>query len=203
MKPDELLLVCGLGRCGTSLAMQMLHVAGVRTAGTGPDYEPEQTSPLAMDLPWLRQQGGSAVKILDPHRNLEILKDLATTHLVRVLWLDRGLHHQARSQYKYASMVAGLPLQGSIDLIDRMVVSLNQETRLCVGALQSLIGPVCRVSFETLIEQPLAGAAQIARFAGIDSDLADHMAGVVRPRSRECQPGFEIELSLMDKGVQT
>lgn len=41
---DTLILVCGFGRCGSSLVMQMLDVGGLPVVGSFPDYERAEAS---------------------------------------------------------------------------------------------------------------------------------------------------------------
>ena len=42
---DTILLICGHGRCGSSLVMQMLAAGGVKCAGKYPDFEPDEVIP--------------------------------------------------------------------------------------------------------------------------------------------------------------
>ena len=63
-------IVAGLGRCGTSLVMRMLDVAGLPTIGGYPDWECPETQGLLETDPaaWRSAVDGQAVKLLDAHR---------------------------------------------------------------------------------------------------------------------------------------
>lgn len=64
---SEPVLVCGLGRCGSSVTMQMLQAGGYQTFGDWPDFEPEEAG-SSRNIPHLLSLiDTSAVKILDPH----------------------------------------------------------------------------------------------------------------------------------------
>jgi hypothetical protein len=63
---QPIILVAGLGRCGSSLVMRLLDAAGVPTVGTFPAFE-EQTLPRDA-LGWVEAYAGRAVKVLDLSR---------------------------------------------------------------------------------------------------------------------------------------
>ena len=94
------IIVAGLGRCGTSLMMQMLDAAGVPCLGAYPAYEPSTV--CFENYPVEILTTGRAMKVLDPHRiNLPVLTD----HVV--LWMDRAAKHQASSMAKLIGPMAG------------------------------------------------------------------------------------------------
>lgn len=91
---SPVLFVTGLGRCGTTMVMQMLQAAGVPCAGTYPAFEDVPVTPSAVDHEWLAQQAGRAVKWIDP-----------TVTRVRhangaAIFLSRDPAEQAKSQLK-------------------------------------------------------------------------------------------------------
>src|SRR5690348_16747758 len=106
---NETLLICGLGRCGTSLVMQMLDMGGFPVVGKYPAYEPQQASSLVITQNYIDEHRGKAIKLLDPMRASFVPQN------VRVIYLMRNLKEQARSQLKTAKFFAGLPGGGRRD----------------------------------------------------------------------------------------
>lgn len=186
-------LVSGLGRCGSSLVMQMLEAAGVPTTGEYPGFEAPEANHRAIDAVWLRSKAGHAIKWLDPH-----LTPLPNDAQAVSIWLDRDFDEQASSQAKFACLLVGVPkptrqhrrawaagLRRDRDLAMREVL----KTRQCLS-----------LSFERLIHQPLATAKAIAEFLSPWFGALDvaRMASVVIPRSITCEPGLDIEVRLVE-----
>jgi Sulfotransferase family len=105
---DPIIVVSGLPRSGTSMAMQMLAAAGVevvtdgvRTPGEDNPkgyYEDERVKELhkqEVDRAWLRDARGKAIKIIS-----FLLKDLPDTHNYRVIFMKRALPEVLASQRK-------------------------------------------------------------------------------------------------------
>ena len=87
-----MILIAGLGRCGSSLTCQMLAAGGLKVAGAHPDYEPTllwHQSTEAQRCAILQQH--QAAKWIDPHR----FPLRATQAGSIVLWLDRDEVQQA------------------------------------------------------------------------------------------------------------
>lgn len=196
------LFVCGLGRCGTSLTMQMLHAGGMPCTGRWPAFEPEEISPdrqfgAALNHAWLISQAGHAIKWLDPFRFVPLPDDLPHAFI----WLDRDPWEQANSQAKMAYLLAGLPLS-------------NRRQRAAVAARLpgdraaslKVLGRAPRLDlrFEDLIN-PAAGAeVRIAEFvASIFLKPLDiqAMTRARRMRGPSCQPSLEIEMSLVEEAT--
>lgn len=105
---DPVIVVSGLPRSGTSMAMQMLSAAGVpvvtdgiRAAGEDNPkgyFEDERVKDLhkeSEDRSWLRDARGKAVKIIS-----FLLKDLPETNNYRVVFMNRALPEVLASQKK-------------------------------------------------------------------------------------------------------
>ena len=174
-----IVIVAGLGRCGTSLVMQMLAAGGVPCIGRFPAFEEHDPRVL----------GGRAVKWLDPHRNpLRVPLDAR----YKCIWLGRDPHEQAASQRKFLRLVAGVESHATDEA---WVRSLRDETG---DALRRVPMPRLITTFEAVIERPRATAVMIADFLGrhfrpLDIDA---MAACVIKRGPECQPGMDIEANL-------
>ena len=105
---EPIIVVSGLPRSGTSMAMQMLAAAripvvtdGIRTAGEDNPkgyFEDERVKDLHKeneDRGWLRDARGKAVKIIS-----FLLKDLPETNNYRVIFMKRALPEVLASQKK-------------------------------------------------------------------------------------------------------
>jgi len=185
MVPKPLILVAGLGRCGTSLVLQMLAAGGLTIAGAAAMYEdrdgfaPDFTPPES----WLDRW--DAVKVLHPH-----LVRMPRRPLV-VVWLDRAPREQAASQVKWLRAM-GDPLTARDD-----VVSLFQR-QLAVdreAAIESLYGlDRMEMNFEHILAAPLEAATFLSEYAaeyGIELDPRVMMEAV-RPRDPSCASDLEV-----------
>ena len=145
------LLVCGLGRCGTSMVMQMLAAGGVAVTGAAPAHERDETLRLgsAEAQAWLRAQTGRAVKLLDPHRN-GVPDDVPAI----TIWLNRNLDDQAASHFKMLDHVAGET--PSRETRRRYAAALRHD----VYKGRASLGPrrILLVSFANTLRAPLATA---------------------------------------------
>ncbi len=102
---EPIIVVSGLPRSGTSMAMKMLDAAGfplvvdgVRTADEDNPkgyFESEKVKDLDKtdDKSWFRGARGRCVKIIS-----FLLKDLSVTHNYRVIFMHRNIHEVLTSQ---------------------------------------------------------------------------------------------------------
>lgn len=98
-----IVIVSGLPRSGTSMAMQMLHAGGmsvmtdaIRTADADNPHgylEFERVKQLKTDKSWLDDAAGKAVKIIHL-----LLMELPTDREYRVIFMRRNLSEVVRSQ---------------------------------------------------------------------------------------------------------
>lgn len=198
MMDTPVIVVSGLGRCGSSLVMQMLHAGGMACIGDAPDFEDSVNTGGHVDDQWLAMQAGRAVKILDPHR---VGGGSPKTHRL-VIWLDRDVDEQAKSHSKFLHHMAGMPLFN------------REQRRLCANSLKrdrarALVQfkgqPILLMPFEMLIGKPLEAAGLIVDHLRVDQLRFRHpldiaaMAAVVVPRTIECMPDLSIEESLVRK----
>lgn len=180
-----LTLVCGFGRCGSSLTMQMLQAGGAPVAGRFPAFELDEMRQIPISNDWLRSLGSVAVKVLDPQRCL------AKPFVARIIWLTRDHKQQAKSQVKFMRMLAGVPIKtGAWKVLARSYVNDQAKAiRLFHGL------PMLRLSFEKIINHPLDAAKELTAFF---PDLSVEAASkAVLKRSPECAPGLDIEMALV------
>jgi hypothetical protein len=102
---QEIIIVSGLPRSGTSLMMQMLHSGGievvtdhVRTADTDNPrgyFEFEQVKKIKQNASWLPETRGKAFKMVS-----QLLYDLPACERYRILFMERDLDEMLASQEK-------------------------------------------------------------------------------------------------------
>lgn len=184
---DFTIVVCGHGRCGTSLMMQMLAAAGVHIAGEYPSYEAENFATPE----WIAKNKGGAIKLLDPMR----LEHTFGTEKIKFIWLSRNVFEQAKSTSKFANMLGGVkPLNEQAIYV--MAQSLGRDTATSIKRIRNY-GGVLTMTFEQLIEKPEEAAQRLADYCLLPSSVVPKMVDVVLPRNTQCQPNLDIEMKLM------
>ncbi len=103
MRLEEIVVVSGLPRSGTSMVMRMLHRGGIDVLtdsvrvpdedNPGGYYELEKVKHLADDAGWLSQASGSAVKVVS-----SLLRFLPADHRYAVVFLQRDINEILASQ---------------------------------------------------------------------------------------------------------
>lgn len=185
-----ILFVAGLGRCGTSLMMNMLDRGGIPCAGTYPGYEIEEMRVTRVSAEFVRNHKGHAIKWLDPFQS-PVPRDIDWI----TIWLDRDANEQAKSQGKMAGF--------SLDRRQRKILA----SRLLKDRSASYTAfgdrPHLIVCFEDLLAHPEGASHRLAGwlfpwFGGLDEPA---MASAVVPRSAQCQPGFDIEMAAIGRAA--
>lgn len=197
MKP--VVLVAGLGRCGTTLTMNMLAAGGIPGAGRSAAYEPDEIKG-DIDPAWLDAQAGRCVKVLDPQINRLPMRS-ADSPARRVLWLDRDPRQQARSQAKVAVILGGYQAPNR-EAMQRWTASLQRDRRRARLALSYVGAPIDReFRFEQLLADPETVARKLADWLRPDfGDLDEEaMARVAIPRSPRCAPDLSLEVRLIQE----
>jgi hypothetical protein len=189
-----IVIVSGLPRSGTSMAMKMLHAGGLPLLTDGarqadannPEgyFELEAVKRLDKpgDLLWLRGARGRGLKVIS-----WLLTWLPETYNYRVIFMQRDLDEVIASQN------AMLLRRGEADRVgdaaatrEAYATHLEQVGRFL--ARRSCFTTMA-VGYRTVIEQPAAEASRIARFLGRPLDVG-RMAAAVDPglyRSRSAE----------------
>lgn len=170
---NEIIIVSGLPRSGTSLMMQMLVNGGmevltdeVRQADADNPrgyYEYEKVKKIKQDITWLPETRGKAFKMVS-----QLLYDLPPTEKYRILFMERDLDEVVRSQEKMLARLGRTPApHGPIKMaygvhLERLQDWLKGQANMAVQ----------RVSFHDLIQKPLVQARQVRDFLGKTLDLA-------------------------------
>lgn len=180
--------VAGLGRCGTTMVMTMLHRGGFPVGDVPPDFE--QRTPMrpgAVSAEDLARFRGLAVKWIDP-----TLATLPPGIKARTIWLERDPIEQARSQMKL------LGLKVSRHQLRALAASIRADAAKARQIVDRL-GPVLPMSFERILAAPIIEAARIHGFLG-RLDIAKASAAVIR-RAATCAPDLIIEAKLMREAL--
>ncbi len=190
-------IVSGVGRCGTSMLMQILEASGALVVGgTLPLYEQPIDTHIAREVLSGKREtfspaSGDAVKVL-----CVFLNRLDTSRAFRFIWLVRDPLQQAASQAKMASMATGYRSDGH-DLKEMA----RHNMRLTVEGLhfcQEGFGDGTKVysrRFEWCIEHPGELVTDLVTFLGlVDPDTAA-MCSVVKERPTGCLREIELDLS--------
>lgn len=148
------------------------------------------------DADWIASLDGQAVKWLEPQRAMPA----QTTHDVRVIWMARDYRQQAKSAVKFLTEVSGLQVPVR-DTVRQFEASYRRDTAKAVRAWQAR-GPVCVVTFERLLSEPGAVAAEVADFLHLPLD-SRAMVAQVWPRPATCFPGFleVVMIAERDRGA--
>lgn len=192
---DHTILVAGLGRCGSSLVMQMLAAAGVPAVGTYPDFE----DAVVMRLPELEAQRdfaarcrGRAVKLLVPHLHAP---PIGLEY--RVIFLSRHPVEQAKSMLKLIGASNNRAARRAMEL------SVRRDTARARNALALMgDGKALCLTFENIIHDPLCAAMAIDRYLRAPGGPAldtRAMEECVRHRPATCLP-FMLETELVRHG---
>lgn len=185
----ETIIVAGLGRCGSSLVMQMLAASGFNMTGNYPAFEDARINQRSTKSLFFGEWKGKAVKVIDPHRY-----DLATDGC-RIVWLSRNEKEQAKSISKFGNMMLGLPEYNRAEL-RKLEKCLKRDRLKCLQMFKRSGVPFVEISFERLVEKRGEEAYKIARFVGGNVVL---MSKVIRDRTAKCYPGL-LELELLQAG---
>lgn len=189
---DEIVIVSGLPRSGTSMMMQMLAAAGLpvltdeqRVADESNPrgyFELEAVKTINAGDAWLRDAQGRAVKIVAP-----LLPRLPAGHKYRVIFMERPLAEVVASQ---RAMLERLDKAGAettdAKLAKTFLQQVAQVKRLL--ARHSTEVNCLSVSYEQALTNPTQVAAQISGFLGMEANQRA-MINAIAPELRNQDAG--------------
>jgi predicted AlkP superfamily phosphohydrolase/phosphomutase/Flp pilus assembly protein TadD len=195
---DDLVVVTGLPRSGTSMVMQMLAAGGFNVLSDGlrqPDednprgyFEFEPVKNLFRDSKWLAEARGKAVKIVLP-----LLEALPPALPCRVILIERNLDEVLDSQER---MLARRSHAGAIDEERRRI--LKEEYLRASGKVKVMLAlrPHTEVLFlehRNALTDPASAAERVNRFLGGGLDTKKMALAIDRRlyRRRAGQPAAE------------
>jgi len=193
MMGSEIIMVCGLGRCGSSLVMQMLAAGGVPVTGDAPAYEDDCTLP-PVDWSAIAERGGTAFKFLT-------LQDtpIPMGFPGIAIWLDRDKKEQAASQAKLLRMMVGVKVSRAAER--GLAATLPRDRNTAVDNLRRAGIKRIDLTFEAILGRPDDASNAIAAFLGRDMNLSA-MADVVVRRDPKCAPGLALEATLLNAALE-
>ena len=167
---QPIVVVSGLPRSGTSMAMKMLEAGGltvvtdnVRTADDDNPkgyYEDERVKDLGRDgnRTWLREARGKAIKIIS-----FLLKDLPPDNNYKVLFMERDLGEVLASQQKMLDHRGEESGTGDDSMRDHYQEHL-QHVKFMVGYRRHF--DTLFVSYRAVLDQPREEVRRINQFLG-------------------------------------
>lgn len=178
---EEIIVVSGLPRCGTSLMMQVLGAGGigivtdnVRAADADNPrgyHEYELAKRIRQDRSWLPAARGKAVKMVSP-----LLPYLPPTERYRVVFMERDLTEMLDSQERML-LRSGHPTIPRAEKLAAFSLHLDRIHRWL--ACQPHMAAI-RVRYASLVERPENEIALVDGFLGGRLAVADAML-VVEP----------------------
>jgi hypothetical protein len=188
---DDIIIVSGLPRSGTSLMMQVLDAGGVgvvtdnvRTADTDNPrgyYEFEQVKRVKQDASWLPGVRGKAVKMVS-----QLLPDLPPTERYRVVFMERDFAEMLNSQEQMLQRL-GRPAIPREEIIPAFTMHL-QRVHQWLARQPHMVA--LRVGYRSLVEGADVEVARVNEFLGGRLNVAAAMR-VVDPslyRNRAAHP---------------
>ncbi len=182
---EAIIVVSGLPRSGTSMTMKMLAEGGlalltdgVRAADeSNPEgyYEFEKVKQLdkAVDLSWLNQAQGKAVKIIS-----FLLPHLLDTLNYRVLFMHRDLHEVIASQNRMLAQ-RGEPTGADDDRMLTLFADHLKKVTQVIAARPCF--DVIDIDYRDVLDQPSQQATRMSEFLGGGLDV-ECMAAAVDQR---------------------
>jgi hypothetical protein len=176
-----IVVVSGLPRSGTSMAMKMLEAGGLRVITDGLRaadednprgyYEDERVKDLhqVADKGWLRSARGRAIKVIS-----FLLKSLPSDNNYKVLFVHRDLREIVASQNKMLARRG----EANDTPDDRAVALLEEQLRDARFFWRRPHFEVLELNYQETLASPRPQALRIAQFLGEPLDV-DRMAAVV------------------------
>jgi RNase adaptor protein for sRNA GlmZ degradation len=160
---NEIIIVSGLPRSGTSLMMQMLENGGVqvvtdhiRTADTDNPrgyYEYENVKKIKQDVSWLPETRGKAFKMVS-----QLLYELPSSQKYRIIFMERDMDEMLVSQEKMLARL-GKPAAPRAAIKQAFIVHLDKLREWLSGQGNIEVLGVC---YNDLLEQPEEQADRIS-----------------------------------------
>jgi hypothetical protein len=181
MNAEEIIIVSGLPRSGTSLMMQMLESGGVevmtdnrRAADTDNPrgyYEFEKVKKIKQDASWLPGTRGKAFKMVS-----QLLYDLPPSESYRIIFMERDADEMLLSQEKMLRRL-NRPAAPREKIIQAYTLHLE---RLHEWLRQQRHIEILHVRYNDLVEGPEKEAERVRGFLGRRVNV-ENMAKAVDP----------------------
>lgn len=167
--PAPIIVVSGLPRSGTSLAMQMIHAGGVSAVTDGQRvndddnprgyFEFERVKQLKTDKGWIDEATGKVVKVIHM-----LLAELPDDRPYRVIFMQRDVREVVKSQ---STMLARSGRTGAQLPPERLMAIYEQQLKVLEQWLAARPNfQVLRIPYAALVANPAAFVPQINAFLG-------------------------------------
>lgn len=175
-------IVTGLGRCGSSLVMQILKESGLNVTGKAPYYEADEAKISQFNHEWFDYQSDCVIKVLGLH----LCKIKKGDY--KIIYCYRDIKEQAQSQKKFYKQILNSHAQKKV-----LVSRIRKESKLCLAAAKKL-GPTLSLKFEDFQNEPLKCIARICLFLNVDPEkYSVPMYNAIIKRTTSCMPDMRIE----------
>jgi hypothetical protein len=176
-------VVAGLGRCGTTLMMRMLHAGGMIPAvDNTAAYEHDSMENAIKDIDTFE---GKLVKWLEPQRF-----KLPAGKEYKIIWMVRDPIEQAKSQAKFLQVMTNLVTDRSSR---RKSVEQNiKHTSQCLQMFKDRKIQHVVMKFENVVLYPKDSAILACEFLKLPLDVSKMVQQVIK-RHPDCAPGLDIE----------
>jgi hypothetical protein len=164
---NEIIVVSGLPRSGTSLMMQLIHAGGVPALVDhirAPDtdnprgyYEFERVKKIRGDAAWLPEARGKVVKMVS-----QLLYDLPATEGYRIVFMERDMGEVLDSQEKMLIRL-GRPVAPRAEMARAFEMHLNRLHRWLADQPNFT---VLRTRYADVVAHPPEEVARVSHFLG-------------------------------------
>lgn len=178
---QEIIVVSGLPRSGTSLMMQMLDQGGIEVVTDGTRtadidnpkgyYELERVKAIQRDTSWLAETRGKAFKMVS-----QLLYHLPASERYRIIFMERDLEEMLASQEKMLKRL-GRPAAPRDEIVGPYKLHLE---RLHAWLSRQCNMRVLRIHYNELLQEPHRQAERVREYLGIEADI-DRMVSAVDP----------------------
>jgi hypothetical protein len=176
---NDVVVVSGLPRSGTSLMMQMIHQGGVpaitdeiRIADTDNPrgyYEFEQVKKTKQDASWVPTARGKVVKMVS-----SLLYDLPSTETYRVIFMERDFGEMLDSQEKMLRRL-NRPVAPQAEIRNAFSIHLN---RLFEWMPKQSHIRLLKVNYNQLMANPAAMAQDVSHFLDDRLNVQEMLAAI-------------------------
>ena len=187
MEKQEVIVVSGLPRSGTSMMMQMLAAGGLEIH-TDNKREPDENNPkgyfeadvvksMATENAWVRDCRGKVIKVVAP-----VVPYLPQDERYRVVFMQRDIKEIVSSQNR---MLGRLDKKGG-DIEEERLRELSLQQALLANRLfVSHRNALLPVSYASALEEPEKVARQVAQFFGMEMDISAMVSAIDPSLHRE------------------
>jgi len=187
------IIVCGLGRCGSSLLMQLLHAGGIPCIGEPPIFESDKCAITTQEPLWLSNQHGHALKVLLPER----FKFIESEYYF--LWVNRDKLEHAKSVMKFGlffSRKNKLPSHNRfVKTLMKFHDNYDKDTENNLHHIKKY-GRVFKFNFEEMIINPNSVILQLQSVLPFELNI-NKMHNIVKFRSTQCSADMNLEFDLI------